>query len=129
MLALSLFEPSLLRKIPVSPLPTHIMAPSAVPVEDQSMTAQQCSITNRFLSNESFPPTPNTESVSPKHETIHGSTISETNSFRQHLSWVIEHDHVLQKCVDAKTENALRSDVIVLSGEDLTLAELVAVAW
>ena len=105
------------------------MAPSAVPIDDMSTTAQQRSEPSRFLSNENFPPTPNTEPASPKQKAVPDSTISGTDSFQEHLAWVIEHDHVLQRRVNAKTEKALKDDVIVLSGEDLSLAELVAVAW
>nr|OQO28637.1 hypothetical protein B0A51_04847 [Rachicladosporium sp. CCFEE 5018] len=102
------------------------MAP-AVLIDDTSAISQQSTMPSRFLSDDHFPPTPASVPDSPRQKAANGRTASKT--FGEHLAWVIEHDHVLQRCIDAKAETAMTEDVIVLSGEHLTLAELVAVAW
>ena len=71
-----------------------------------------------------LPPTPNPEPVDAKdmNKTAAKPTIT------QHLDWLRSHERLLQRSVINKTGVVSRDIPIVVSGDDLTLAELVAVA-
>jgi hypothetical protein len=71
-----------------------------------------------------LPPTPNPEPADAK-DMNKTATKSHTT---QHLDWLRAHERLLQRSVVNKTDVVSRDIPIVVSGEDLSLAELVAVA-
>jgi hypothetical protein len=74
-----------------------------------------------------LPPTPNPEPAD--SEDIHKTAIPAAKAqTTQHLNWLKAHERVLQRSVVNKTGVVSREIPIVVSGDDLSLAELVAVA-
>lgn len=74
-----------------------------------------------------LPPTPNPEPAD--SEDINKTAIPAAKSqTQQHLDWLTAHERVLQRSVGNKTGVVTRDVPIVVSGDDLSLAELVAVA-
>ena len=69
-----------------------------------------------------FPPTPN-----PEPEVVANGNVKPRNQddrIGEHLAWVIEHDNRLQNCTSTNS-----SETVVVNGQDLSLAEVVAVSW
>lgn len=71
-----------------------------------------------------LPPTPNPE---PADANNINKTAAKPN-ITQHLDWLRSHERLLQRSVVNKTGVVTRDIPIVVSGDDLSLAELVAVA-
>lgn len=74
-----------------------------------------------------LPPTPNPEPADDAHKAALSSAKAETTG---HLDWLKAHHRVLEKSLGGRKGGVVeRSDVpVVVSGEELSLAELVAVA-
>ena len=75
-----------------------------------------------------LPPTPNPEPAD--SEQITKTTLLTAKSHTsKHLDWLNAHDRVLSRAVGNSKTGVVKRDVpIVVSGDDLSLAELVAVA-
>jgi len=71
-----------------------------------------------------LPPTPNPE---PADANNINKAAAKPNT-TQHLDWLRTHERLLQRSVVNKTGIVSRDIPIVVSGDDLSLAELVAVA-
>lgn len=82
---------------------------------------------DRVAGHINLPPTPNPEPADGHDTTKHGaaSAKSQTNS---HLEWLSAHHRILEKSLGNKNGVVSRDVPIVVSGDDLSLAELVAVA-
>lgn len=104
------------------------MAPSAIPQDGSNVDTTDTASAGRLLSRINLPPTPNPEPADSKATLKSAVNGEHSAEIREHLSWVIEHDNELQRCIDAHQTDS-RKDVVTVTGDGLTIAELVAVAW
>jgi hypothetical protein len=74
-----------------------------------------------------LPPTPNPEPADSEDITKSAAPAAKSQK-TSHLDWLTAHERVLQRSVNNKTGVVTRDVPILVSGEDLSLAELVAVA-
>ncbi|KAM0717140.1 hypothetical protein Q7P37_006992 [Cladosporium fusiforme] len=81
----------------------------------------------RVAGHVELPPTPNPEPAD-GHDLPKASASSTTSQTATHLDWLRAHHRVLEKSLGNKTGVVNRDVPIVVSGDDLSLAELVAVA-
>lgn len=88
---------------------------------DQAFNTQT---TKQQLRTMNFPPTPNPEPEMSPNGKRSLSTMHQ-GAFGEHLAWIIEHDSKLQHC----THPGSATETVVINGQDLSLAEVVAVSW
>lgn len=91
------------------------------------MTSVSQSAYERVTSHVELPPTPNPEPADSEDATKTVSPSAKTPT-TNHLDWLKAHERVLQRSVGNQTGVVTRDVPIVVSGDDLSLAELVAVA-
>jgi hypothetical protein len=82
---------------------------------------------DRVQSHVELPPTPNPEPADSEDITKTAIPAARAQT-QQHLDWLSAHERVLQRSVGNQTGVVTRDVPIVVSGDDLSLAELVAVA-
>ena len=80
--------------------------------------------TKEQLRTMTFPPTPNPEPEVGSNARKSASTM-QPGAFGEHLAWIIEHDSQLQH----RTHPGSATETVVINGQDLSLAEVVAVSW
>jgi hypothetical protein len=82
---------------------------------------------DRVQGHVELPPTPNPEPADSEDITKTAAPAAKSQK-TSHLDWLTAHERVLQRSVNNKTGVVTRDVPILVSGEDLSLAELVAVA-
>lgn len=81
----------------------------------------------RVTGHVELPPTPNPEPADSEH--VNKPPVASAKvSTSSHLKWLTAHERVLSRSVSNQTGVVSRDVPIVVSGDDLSLAELVAVA-
>jgi len=96
-------------------------------VRASEMTSVPQHAYERVAGHVELPPTPNPEPAD-SDDTTKTAAPAATSQKTSHLDWLTAHERVLQRSVSNKTGVVSRDMPIVVSGEDLSLAELVAVA-
>ena len=91
------------------------------------MTSVPQNAYDRVQGHVELPPTPNPEPADSEDITKSAAPAAKSQK-TSHLDWLTAHERVLQRSVNNKTNVVTRDVPIVVSGEDLSLAELVAVA-
>lgn len=85
---------------------------------------------DRVAAHVNMPPTPNPEPVdSDDAAKASGATASQQKTLTEsHLAWLTKHHRHLERSVGNKAGVVSRDVPVVVSGDDLSLAELVAVS-
>lgn len=108
--------------------PNHhpILCKSMAPFVGDGEQSQITLASDEIEGHVRFPPTPDSGS---KYSTpATNGNKSEDTTIKDHLAWVIEHDSRLHACIGPEGEAEGHHEAIVVNGQDLSLAELVAVA-
>lgn len=84
---------------------------------------------DRVASHVNLPPTPNPEPADSEDAAkVSGVTTAHKTQTQTHLEWLTRHHRDLERSVGNKAGVVERDVPVVVSGDDLSLAELVAVA-
>lgn len=97
-------------------------------VRANEMTSVPQHAYERVAGHVELPPTPNPEPADSEHANHKPAVPSAKVQTSSHLKWLTAHERVLQRSVSNQTGVVSRDVPIVVSGDDLSLAELVAVA-